>query len=97
MEKGSLLDTERKVLVQIIFRFTRVRKRNIVKSEDGRWELADVFKVEPQRTGSFDFLDETGCFHLVDDLLFGFGLFDEVGVGTSRCDEPLYVYIWGYL
>ena len=35
----------------------------------------------------FDFLNETGSLHLVDDLLFGLCLSDEVGVGTRGRDE----------
>jgi len=30
-----------------------------------------------------DLLDETCSFHLVDDLLFGLGLADEIGVRSS--------------
>lgn len=46
-------------------------------------------KNVPQRLGGLDLFDETGSFHLVDDLLFGLGLANEVGVCTGRSNEPV--------
>ena len=71
------------MLVQVVFLPTRIRESDIIEGKDWRRQLANVFETEVQRTRCLDFLYETGCLHLINDLLLRFGLLYEVGVGTS--------------
>jgi hypothetical protein len=88
-KKGpNALDTEAQLRVEVVLLTTRVRERDLVEREDGRRELLHVLKPEVERLRLLYLLDETRRLHLVDDLLLGLGLFDEVGVGTSGGDEP---------
>ena len=84
----NTLDTEAEVLVQVVLLLARIRERDVVERDDGRRELADVLEVEAQRLRRLDLLDEACRLHLVDDLLLGLGLLDQVRVCTRRCDEP---------
>ena len=85
---GYALDTKGEVLVEIIFLFPRVRKRDSVERKDRRRKFMDILKVEPERSRCLYFLDKTGSLHLVDDLLLRLGLLDQVRVRTRRSDEP---------
>lgn len=58
------------MLVQEILTFSRVRESDIIKGNDRRWELADIFKVEVQGPWGLNLLYKTCGFHFVDDLLF---------------------------
>ena len=77
------------MVIQIIFLLTRIRKRNVVEGEDWGRQPVNVFKVESQGSRLLDLFDETGGFHLVDDLLLRFCLANKVGVCTRRGDESL--------
>jgi hypothetical protein len=84
------LDTERKIFVKVIFFLSRVGESDAVKGNDRRRKLANVFESKVEWTGSFDLLDETSSLHLIDDLLLRLGLLDEVRVGASRGNEPMF-------
>lgn len=75
------------MLIQEVLLLSAVRERNIVERNDRRWEAVDVLEVELQWARRLDFLDETSCLHLVDDLLLGLGLLDEIGVRSGGSDE----------
>lgn len=62
----------------------KVEPKRRIMSKGSRGKMNNV----PQGSGGLDFFDETGSFHLVDDLLFGLGLTNEVGVCTRRRNEP---------
>lgn len=102
-----VLNTERQVLVKVVFFLARVGKGDIIKSDDRRRKFTNIFEVEskgtmrnckrqvglnennvPQWFGGLDLFNETGSFHLVDDLLLRFGLANKVGVCTCRSNEP---------
>lgn len=83
------VDSERKVSVEVVLLLTRVREGNVREGDDGRRESRDVLELKRDELGSGDLLDETGSLHLVDDLLFGLGLLDQVGVGSCGSDELL--------
>ena len=80
--RDNALDTERKALVQVVFALPRVRERDVVEGEDRGRKLRDVLEVEAKGLADFDLLDEAGGLHLVDDLLLGLGLLDEVRICT---------------
>ena len=90
--ESDALDTEGEALVQVIFTLPRVQESDVVEGENLRRKLGDVLEVvlevEAKGLAEFDLLDEAGGLHLVDDLLLGLGLLDEIGVRTSRGDEP---------
>jgi hypothetical protein len=46
MEGEHVLDTEGEVGVEVVLAFARVGECDLVESDDGRRQLADVFKVE---------------------------------------------------
>ena len=84
---GVHVDTKVEVLVQKVLLLARVRESDIAESND-RWrELLDVLEVESQEFGDVDSLDQTGSLHLVDNLLLGLGLLNQVGVGTGGSNE----------
>jgi hypothetical protein len=83
------VDSERKVSVEVVLLLARVREGNVRESDDGRRESGDVLELERDELGSGDLLDETGSLHLVDNLLLGLGLLDQVGVGSGGSDELL--------
>lgn len=83
------VDTKVETLVEVVLLLARVGEGNVVEGDDGGWQPPDVLKVEAELLGLLDLLDETSSLHLVDDLLLGLGLLDQVGVGTGTGDELL--------
>ena len=90
-ERGSRVhvDTKVEVLVQGIFPLLGVRERHVVKGQDRRRKLLDLGEAEAEDSIGDDGLNETVGFHLVEDLLTGLGLSDQVGICTSRGNELL--------
>ena len=86
---GIHVDTKIKVLVQVVVLLPRVGEGDIVKSQDRWGQLLDIGEAESEGLVLGDGLDETVGLHLVEDLLPGLGLADQVGVGTGRGDELL--------
>jgi len=87
VEKNCVLDTERKFFVEVVFWFPRVRKSDVIESENGWRQFVDVFKVEAKSPPLFNLFNETGCLHFVDDLLLRLCLADKIGVSTSGRNE----------
>ena len=81
------VDTEIQVLVEVVLGVAGVGEGDVVEREDGRGQLLDVGEAEGEDAVLGDGLDEAVGFHFVEDLLAGFGLADQVGVGTGRGDE----------
>ncbi len=90
-ERGARVhvDAEVEVLVEVVFRGAAVAEGDVVEGEDGRGQFLDVGEAEGEDAVLVDGLDEAVGLHLVEDLLAGFGLPDEVGVGAGRGDEFL--------
>lgn len=90
-EGGSRVhvDTEIEVLVQVVLGLAAVGEGDIVKGQNWGWELLDIGEAESEDAVIVDLLDESIGLHLVQDLLSGLGLSDQVGVGTGRGDELL--------
>jgi hypothetical protein len=84
---GVHVDTNTEVLVEVVLLLARICERDIAERDNGRRELLDVLKVESELLGTFDLLNETCRLHLVDDLLLGLGLLDQVGICTGGRDE----------
>jgi hypothetical protein len=79
--------TEGEVAVEVVLLLARVGESDVAERDNRRGKLANVFEVEAEDLGYVDFLDETGGLHLVDDLLLGLGLTNQVGVGTGTGNE----------
>jgi len=90
-ERGARVhvDAEVEVLVEVVFRGATVAEGDVVEGEDGRGQFLDVGEAEGEDAVLVDGLDEAVGLHLVEDLLAGLGLPDEVGVGAGRGDEFL--------
>lgn len=62
------LDTERKIFVKRVGHLSVVRECDLIESDDRGRKFALLFEVEVELFGNGHFLDETSCFHFVDDL-----------------------------
>jgi hypothetical protein len=85
--KKDALYTEGQVFVQVFFTLARVGEGDFIECDNGRREFANILKMEAQWSRGFYFLDESRCFHLIDNFLFRLGLPDEVGICTSGSNE----------
>jgi hypothetical protein len=83
------VDTEVEVLVEGVLLVARVRKGDVVERQHWRGQLLDLGEAEGKDTVGHDLLDETVGLHLVENLLAGLGLPDQVGIGTGRRNELL--------
>lgn len=81
------INTKVQLLVKVVLLLTRVREGNIAESDNRRGKLFDILEIESQHLGSVDLFDQSRRLHLVDDLLLGLGLLDQVGISTGRSDE----------
>ena len=86
---GIHVDAEVEVLVEVVFAVARVGEGHVVEGEDGWGQLFHVGEAEGEDAVFLHFLDEAVGLHLVEDLLAGFGLAHQVGVGAGRGDEFL--------
>lgn len=86
---GVHVETEIDVAVQVVLGVARVREGNVVERQDRRRELLNIGEAEGEDTILLDGLDEAIGLHLVENLLAGLGLTDQVGVGTSASNELL--------
>lgn len=86
---GVHVETEIDVAVKVVLGVTRVREGDVVEGQDGRRELLDIGEAEGEDSVLLDRLDEAIGLHLVENLLTGLGLADQVGVGTSASNELL--------
>ena len=77
------------MLVEVIDRLTRVGEGHVVERQDRRRELVDIRETEGEHLIRDDRLDEAVRLHLVEDLLSGLGLSDQVGIRPRRRDELL--------
>lgn len=81
------VNTKVEVLVQVVGLLARVGESDIAEGDNGRRELLDILEVESEEFGNLHSLNKTSSLHLVNDLLLGLGLLDQVGVSTSGSNE----------
>lgn len=81
------VDAEIQVLVEVVLGVAGVGEGDVVEGQDGWGQLLDVGEAEGEDAVLGDGLDEAVGFHFIENLLAGFGLADQVGVGTGRGDE----------
>ncbi|TKW51055.1 hypothetical protein CTA1_9472 [Colletotrichum tanaceti] len=86
---GVHVETEVDVAVQVVLGIARVGEGDVVERQDGRGELLDICETEGEDLVRDDGLDKTIGLHLVKNLLTGFCLSDQVGVGTGAGNELL--------
>lgn len=81
--QSSLLNTEGKLFIQVVFLLSRVRECDIVECNDRRRQPANALEVEAQRLSLFDLLYQPRRLHLIDDLLLRLRLLHQVRVRTG--------------
>mmetsp|Transcript_2580 Transcript_2580/g.4312 ORF Transcript_2580/g.4312 Transcript_2580/m.4312 type:complete len:464 (+) Transcript_2580:1224-2615(+) len=81
--------TKVKVLVEIVLLLSAVRKADVNEGQHGWGQLVAVGEGELERPLHVDGRGEASGVHLIQDLLLGFSLLDQVGVGPAAGDELL--------